>query len=467
MSAATAHRGWGPLRRIANAALAGFRAFGFDASGGSGRWPKESMIWARTRQELQARPILANRSAWLVENSPSARAIEDQWADNLVGDGPSARSNHPDPATARALENEWARFYRQADIEGGDLCELLRRVVRSVVGTGDGFLRIITTADGEQRLQLLSSEQIDPTKNLELADGGRIIAGVEVGPLGERRAFWVRPQSPDYWLSMISPPIRIDASEILHCYEPRHAGQVRGYSWLSAVATRLLELDRLEDSLLARMRTSALFAGFITDPENQSGLGAGTQDPQELSMEPGSLRVLPPGASITFPDVPGVEGAPLLLKHMLRSIASGSGIPFALISSDLSDTNYSSCKFGLGPFRRRVKALQSSMLTARLLAPAWRRLISLAIVSGRLRAPGFVNAPDDYLDVNFLWPAWDSIEPLREAEADQVLLANGIKSRAQIVSERGRDLADVDRELAADPRPLPTPQPIAANPMRA
>jgi capsid protein len=63
---------------------------------------------------------------------------------------------------------------------------------------------------------------------------------------------------------MIGPPVRVDSNDICHVYEPRHAGQVRGISWLTPVATRLLELDRLEDSLLARMRVAALFAGFIS-----------------------------------------------------------------------------------------------------------------------------------------------------------------------------------------------------------
>jgi lambda family phage portal protein len=418
------------------------------------------MTWARTRQELAARPILAMRANYLVDNSPTGRSIEEQWCDNLIGDGPSARSGHPNETVKAALHGAWGRFYNEADIEGADLAEFLRRTVRSVVTTGDAFIRLVTTSDG-LRLQLLSSEQIDPTKNEELSDGGRIISGIEVGPFGERRAYWVRPQAPDFWLSMIGPPVRIDAVDICHVYEPRHPGQVRGISWLTPVATRLLELDRLEDSLLARMRVAALFAGFICDPDG-TFTGEGKRDPAELSMEPGTLRLLPSGATVNFPNVPGIEGAPELLKHMLRSIAAGSGIPFELLGSDLSDVNYSSAKLGLEAFRRRVKSIQSSMIASRLLMPVWRRLIALEIVAGRLRAPRFVAEPENYFAVSFLWPQWASLDPLKEAEADQILLANAIKSRQQIVAERGRDYADVQAENAADPRPLPNIRPIAA-----
>jgi lambda family phage portal protein len=435
----------------------------FDAAGGSPRWPAGATMFAPTRQALAARHQLSSRSSYLVNNSPTAHAIEEEWACNIVGDGPSARSGHADEATRRRLESRWTEFFAVADIEGGDLVEFLKRVVRTVVTSGEAFIRLLTTAEGALRLQLLSSEQVNPMLNLELADGGRIIAGIELGPNGERRAYHVFPQPPDTWtVTMIGPAVRIDASDICHVFEPRHAGQVRGLSWLTPVATRLLELDRLEDSLLARMRVAALFAGFVVDADGTSGFGDGKTDPQELSMEPGTLRVLPPGTSVEFPDVPGIEGAPQLLKHMLRSIASGCGVPFELMASDLADVNYSSAKLGLESFRRRVKAIQSSMLGARLLVPVWRRLIALEIMSGRFQAPGFVRDATSYFAVTFLWPQWASLDPLKEAEADQILLANAIKSRQQIVAERGRDYADVEAENTADPRPLPNIRPISA-----
>jgi lambda family phage portal protein len=440
------------------------RAFG--AAGGSGRWPAGATMFAPSRQGLAARHQLASRGSYLVYNSPTARAIEDSYADNIVGDGPSARSAHPNEGLRRSLESTWAVFFGVADIEGGDLTEFLKRIIRSIVTTGEAFIRFLTTDRGELRLQLLTSEQVDPTLNRELADGGRIIGGIEVGPNGERRAYWVLPSAPDLWLmSMIGPPQRVEAADICHVYEPRHPGQVRGLSWLTPVATRLLELDRLEDSLLARMRVAALFAGFVCDPEG-SFSGDVKRDPAELSMEPGTLRILPAGATVEFPGVPGIEGAPQLLKHMLRSIAAGSGVPFELLAADLADVNYSSAKLGLESFRRRIKAIQSSMLGARLLIPVWRRLITLEIVSGRLQAPGFVRDPNSFFGVTFLWPQWASLDPLKEAEADQILLANSIKSRQQIIAERGRDIADVEAEIAADPRPLPVPRPIPSPAMR-
>jgi lambda family phage portal protein len=456
------------LARIGNAFRAGIRAWAHDMAGGTGRWPRDAMLWATPRQELAARRTIAMRANYLVDNSPSARSVVDNWTEHLIGDGVTMRSGHPNETIRGALEAVWNDFAAGPDIEGADadLAEFLRRVVRTVVSGGEAFVRLITTADG-LRVQLLSTEQVASDANRELPGGARIIAGVEVGPNGERRAYWIRPQADDIWIGMTSDPVRVPAEDICHVIDPRHAGAIRGISWLTAVGTRLLELDRLEDALCSRMRVAALFAGFVTDTEGTSGFGEGRTDPQEMSMEPGTMRILPPGCTVAFPDLPDTAGSPELLRHMLRSIAAGTGLPYEILAADLSATNYSSAKMGAESFRRRCKALQASMIGSRLLHPVWRRLVAVEILAGRLTAPGFVRSGSAYYAATFLWPQPQSLDPLKDAEADQILLANAIKSRQQIIAERGRDMADVDQEIAADARPLPSVRPIAAPPQAA
>lgn len=444
----------------------------FDMAGGSGRWPREAAVWAQSQQSLAARHVLATRAIYLIDNSPIARSACDIWVEFLIGDGPSARAQHPDEATCRQIEAAWGRFYSDCDIEGGgaDLPEFLRRVVRTVIAHGDAFVRLLTTDAGELRLQLLASEQVDASRNAEQPGGVRDINGIRVGPQGEVIGYWVLPAAPDLWLGMISPSVLIPASEILHVRDPRHAGSVRSVSWFAAVGTTILNLSRLEDGLLEKMRVSALWSAFITDPEGQSGFGEGKSDPQTIEgITPGSMRILPPGCGIEFPDMPGTEGAPELLRHLLRSVAAGLGIPYEILCADLSSTNFSSAKMGSETFRRRVKSLQGSMLVSRLLAPTWRRLVAVEILAGRLRAPGFVSNPDAFYAVTFLFPQPQSIDPEKDATADQILLANRIKSREQIIAERGRDIRDVDREIDADPVPPPAIRPLApaANPVRA
>jgi lambda family phage portal protein len=346
-------------------------------------------------------------------------------------------------------------------VEGvDDLVGTLNCIIRTIVSSGEIFIRLVTTRRGELRLQMLSPEQIDPTRNEELQGGGKIVAGIEYAASGERVAYHILPEAPDMMFAMVGPPIRIPSSEVIHIFERKLPGQPRGTSWLGPLASRLLQIDQLEDALLARAETAALFGAFVTDPEGSftrdgSTGAAATRTNQfgdtEMSLEPGLLRVLPPGCAITFPTVPDTLGVPELLKHILRSVSSGGGMPYELLTGDLSDANYSSARLSLQSFQRRVRALQLSMLGNRLLLPVWQRLVTLEVLSGRMYARDFERRANDYFAVSFLWPEWPSIDPLKDAKADTLEVNAGLKSRQELIAARGRDPAEVFEEIEADP----------------
>ena len=94
---------------------------------------------------------------------------------------------------------------------------------------------------------------------------------------------------------MIGPAVRVDAADICHVFEPRFAGQVRGISWLTPVATSILELDATQDAAIMKAKVTALMCGFIRNLEGGPGddLAEG-----ELSLEPGVLRRLRAGEEV-------------------------------------------------------------------------------------------------------------------------------------------------------------------------
>jgi lambda family phage portal protein len=438
-------------RRIANAYRALTR--GYDAASSSPRWPAWASQVAPARQALAARHTLASHAAYLVANSPSGESICEKWATNAVGDGPAVRSGHPDEATREALEAAFGDFYASADIDGTDLTGILNAAVRGLVSAGEAFFQLVTVERGALKVRQLSAEQIDPALNRELADGGYIVAGIEFDGAGRRVAYHVLPDLLSLTATLMRPAVRVPADDICHVFEKRFAGQVRGVSWLGAAQTRLVELHKLEDALLARMNCAALFAGFVT------GEGTGGLDEKTAlnPMEPGALFDLRGlgTTGVEFPSVPSIDGAPELLAHMTRSIASGTGLPAPIMASNYADTNYSSGTLGLGQFIRRIKAVQSSLLVGQFLQPLWNRFVTLEILSGRLSAPDFARDPAPYFAVSFLFPAWPSLNPLDEARADQITLAARLRSRQEIIAARGRDPAETDAEILADPFPLP------------
>jgi lambda family phage portal protein len=460
------------LSRIKDAVRAGKR--NFDAAGGSGRWPGAASIWAQNSQSLQQRNVIEKRANYLIHNSPTGAAFSESWVTNLIGDGPTIKSAHPDLDVAKRLEDNFAQWSEHADIEGVDsLTGLLMTAVRSIVTSGEALFHLPVDQYANLKLRLLASQQLDSTRNIPslgmTGDAPRIVAGVETDEQGRRTGYWLLRDAPDQIWAQILPSERVDAIDVAHCFVRRFPGQIRGISWLTPIATRLLELDALEDSALMKARVSALFAAFVTDPDgvtgifNQSLQGTGSDrafDPASVQFEPGSLQFLPPNCDIKFPPISDMSNVTELMRHMLRSIAAGGGVSYEILTSDLSQVNYSSARLGLSQYQRRIKGLQTSLLGSQLLLPVWRRWVLLEILSGRIDAADFEQNPQHYLNMTALWPGWPPIDPLKQSKADALDLASRTKSRAEIIACNGRDISDVDQEIENDP--LFVSDPVAA-----
>ena len=76
---------------------------GIEAGGGGRRWEGAPVLTNAAQNTIAARQAVEKRAAALyVNNALASRAVE-AWTSALVGGGWNARSRHPDPETARAL----------------------------------------------------------------------------------------------------------------------------------------------------------------------------------------------------------------------------------------------------------------------------------------------------------------------------------------------------------------------------
>lgn len=416
----------------------------YDAAGGGGRWPMAAHMRAPVSQAHAAARMVGARIGYLVENSPALRAIENAYTSNLAGDGPSL--HHPDAEIVAA----WNLFWHSADAEGmSDMAGLLRRAVQSWVRVGEAFFILDTEDNGRLALRLVSPEQIDRDRNEDLGDSGMIVQGVEIDGFGRRVAYWVLPTPPDGPFPMVGPSARIPAADVVHIYDPRHPGQVRGVSPLTSIATRAVELDQLEDAILTKARVTALFAGFVRDPSGDAGFSRGNEE--SLSLEPGVIRVIPADSEVTFTPHGDASAQPELARYMMRTLAAGAGVPYELVSGDLSQVNFSSARLGLMEFRRRIKGLQKGLIEHQALRPIFRRWALQETLAGRLTLD-----PDQLPEPVFMWPGWEAIDPKGEVEADIAAIGAHLKSRSEVIAARGRDPEEVQNEIKKDAATAPS-----------
>ncbi len=405
-----------------------------------------------------ARGPIGRRARYLVGNSPLAASAVEGWVSNVVGVGIKPQSSHPDPKVRAAINAAFERWVDRADADDVlDFYGLQALAMRRMVIDGDCFAAM--SLEGEQgnpfRVRLLDSEQIDPLCSRELGGGSRIIAGVELDARGRRVGYHAFKDRGGHEIGTSYQTVRLPAESILHLLRTEIPGQVRGLSWFAPVLLTLKDLDELNDAQLMRQKTAALLAGFIIDPHGSSGPFTGDPSPDgsatEASLEPGTMKVLTPGQDVRFSD-PADLGAEStdFLRITARAIAAGLGIPYEILTGDLSSVNYSSIRAGLVEFRRRVEAVQHNVLVFRFCRPAWERFVTVAALTGEIDGRGFVRDPQSFMACKWITPRREWVDPLKDARAEIEAISAGLMSRREAVASRGWDIETLDAEIAAD-----------------
>ncbi|MCQ4191021.1 phage portal protein [Methylocystis suflitae] len=444
------------FERITRAFRAGARAYrGYDAAGQSGRWPVAATMASPLQSALNARRTLAQRASYLASNSPYIRAIVENSVTGFCGDGPTLQHDNERVIAA------WNLFWSSCDAEGvSNFGHLLARVVRSWIIAGEAFIVMKLDRDsGALVIMLLSAEQIDVNRNEDLGDGAFITSGVEVDSEGRHVALWILPRSPDHPIaaSTSTDAVRIPIEDVCHVVDPPSPGAPRGVSQLSAILTRAVETDACEDAQLAQQKVAALLCTFISDPSQQVELGK-SLDGNSVSLEPATVRIIPADAAVNVVSPPKIEGGVEFQRAMIRSLAAGAQVPFELVSADLSQTSFSSARFGDRFFRRRTTQVQKTLLEPQFLDRVFRRFVALEVLAGRLDVDlETLAAP------RWLWPAYEPLDPSKDVDADVTAVNAGFASRAEIIAKRGRDPVDVDAERARDtfkPQVQPAPTPL-------
>ena len=414
---------------------------GLEAGGGGRRWQGAAMLHAPHAAQLQARAPAKARGAGLYVNSPWGAKIVETLAAELVGKGWQARSQHLDRGRARLLNDAFE------DMVNPHLLGLARALVRD----GEAVFRLIADEEGRLELRQLPADQLDPSVNRELPNGGRIIAGVEFDAAERIVAYWLLPVPPDTPFATWGDAVRVPAEDVLHVFDRQFPGQVRGVSWMAPAMLRIRDRDEAGDALLVQLKVAAQLTGFVRDPEGgTAGFGDGPGEAINVSLEPGAMRVLPPGADVTFSSPPaGPAQALEFLKLQDREIAAAVGLPAFMLDGDMTQVNYSSARTALIPHRRRIEMLQKVLIEGQFLKPLWRRWCDMQILAGELEGTPDARA------VRLVAPGWSWVDPQKEVAAEREAVEAGFKSRSEVIAGRGRDPDEVAEEIAAERQEVP------------
>jgi lambda family phage portal protein len=446
----------GTLTRIARRVLgSGASVRSFDAASASRRNRGSGRMNSLPSAALNARGSIAAQARYLENNSPIARAAVAAWVSNVIASGIKAQSLAKSPKLRATISTGFEAWGERADITGRmDLYALQALAVHRMMIDGECFVLMINTPDG-LRLKIVDAEQLDSGQSRELGGGRRIVQGIELDADGRPVAYYIHPQPLNLGIS--TPSVRIDTADVCHMMRLDHPFMVRGVSWFAPCLTRMRDLDEAQDAQLMRQKIGALLTGFVTDASGDGTAAAGFAADGEQAidgtliggLEPGTLKILDAGKSITFSDPPEIGAeANEFMRMTHREIAAGLGLPFELLSGDLSQVNYSSIRSGLIEFRKRVEAVQYGIVVYQFLRRVFGRWVLTENLAGRLGRPG--QSLNELMTVKWVTPRREWVDPQKDAEAEIAAINAGLMSRREAVASRGLDVEALDAEIASD-----------------
>lgn len=401
-------------------ATAGRRAYGwYAASSDANVELMGALVWLR------------NRSRDLVRNNPYASKAIEELVANTVGTGIVPQAKTGDERVDRIIDNEWMYFVEQCDTpQRLDFYGMQALVMRSTAESGEEIVRFRPrlTQDNLRvplQLQILEADFLDQSRTMGLING-HVMQGVQFDLLGRRTAYWLFSYHPGGVLilnprgGIISQPVPAD--QIMHVYRVLRPGQVRGVPWLGPVMMALRDLDDYSDAERVRKKIEACLAAFVTQPEGTGGplMGQPGTDPNNNlpveTFEPGMVAYMKPGQTVTVADPKGVGGYREYKMTELQGIAAGVGIPYELMSGDMSQVNFSSWRGGMLGFRNIIEGYRWLTLIPQFCMPVRRRFIDTLVLQGKIKSQAETPGLNLY-STQWTAPRFESVDPVKDAES--------------------------------------------------
>lgn len=411
---------------------------------------------------------LVARSRERYANDDHAKAFVRMARQNIVG--PNGVLMQAQVKTARgksdkeantALELAWEQWghRKNCDVTGTESWRSLQTsAVVSAAKDGEFLFRMVYGADAGPwgfALQIIDPVRLPVDYDVQNLSGGSnfIRHGIEFTRYGRPIAYHLTTTDEngyDYQYGGRNY-VRIPASEIIHGFRKDMVGQKRGLPWMATTLYSMRHLGGFEEAAIINARIGASKMAFMAFKDGSGGEEYDEDNPPEIEIEPGTMGILPSGASIEKfdPQFPSAEFAPFT-KYMLRKMAAGLGVPYNEFAADLEGVNFSSIRQGTLDSREHWKELQE-WLIEQLVQPVFEAWLTYSLLAGRINGLNPANLAR-YSAVTWQPRRWDWIDPRADNDANVSAKNNFLKSPSTIIREGGRDPGAVYAETAADVR---------------
>ncbi|MCL1048930.1 phage portal protein [Shewanella abyssi] len=403
---------------------------------------------------------LREQARWLDENHDLSIGILDRMEERVIGAQGIVVEPQPRDLEGNILDdlaNELQRRFGNWSLKPDVTSrysrpELERLALRTALRDGEVFGqhilgRVPKLIHPNEQGTPYSIEALEPDfVPFELNDvAKRIRQGLEVNAWGQVVNVHVLLDHPADKQGFRHKTKAIAKSKMLHLGLFKRLHQLRGISMFHGIMTRLGDIKDYEESERVAARISAALAFVIKrgSPESYDLGGSKTQD---IKFSPGMTTTLAPGEDIDTlesnrPNVHLVD----FRNGQLKAAAAGTRGSYSSISRDYKGS-YSSQRQEL------VEQDESNRIMQQWFCAGWSRPVFRNwLKMEQLNKVDPLILPDD-LDINTLFdavyygPTMPWIDPRKEAQGWEAMIAGNAATEAEWARARGRNPAEVKRQ---------------------
>jgi lambda family phage portal protein len=303
-------------------------------------------------------------------------------------------------------------------------------------------------------VQIIDPVRLDPRHYGPLRNGNVIRHGIEMDSDNRRIAYHFRNydemQAGYLTTSRGDDYTVVPTEDVIHWFIPEKPGQKRGLPPGRRALWRLRMLSGFEDAAIVNARVGASKMGLFKnlDGDNED------DEPLEMDAEPGTFEDIGNREFAQWtPQFPEQSMEPFI-KALVRSVGAGLNVSYHNLANDLTSVNFSSIRQGALDERDVWKGLQNSFIDG-VVIPIYDSWLKAALLNQVIVVPsrsGPKPLPfeklDKYKSVSFTGKRWAWIDPAAEQSANEKAVAQGFKSRSEVIRETSnRDPEDVWDEI--------------------
>lgn len=387
---------------------------------------------------------LRNKSRELSINNPVARNYIQKAADGVVGaDGITIKPaiEIGDVGADNSVQNAYIEklFYRYADdpekfsYDGQLSFDLFQQVVEKTrARDGECFIRIRGT-----QLEIIDAARLVNTR-FGFIKNGYYSNSIEFdGATKKPIAYYIHDYNPVTYTVDTSSYERVDASEIIHYFIPEFPNQERGIPDLIAGQKVLQELQEYIQATLISKKVAASTTAFITNSAT-SDYELDEDEETRLNveyLEAGSIYELNAGQDIKAvnPNA-GVDGINDFVSNLMNQVSMALGITKMNLMGDTSNASFSAAKLA-DRLQQTTFKTRSNALISRVLKKVYANWLSQELLNNSKL--GRFSDFDELVIAHYIPVKTISIDPVKDAQYEIMLLEAGLKSKQQIIHEMG------------------------------